>query len=125
MGHINMLIKELKYKGFYIKLIAIIEAAIILCLIIKVQNIRKLQKGDEALMAKLVRSHLVADAALMNALNIKLRRGDIATVNHIFQSSISTNVLILKSEAYGKPDTDENEALGVIVRSMANWERSD
>lgn len=125
MGHINMLVKTLKYQGLYIRLIAIIEAATIVCLILKIQNTRKMLKGDEVVMNKLVRSHLVADAALMNALNIKLRQGDIGTVNHVFQSTISTNVFMLKSEAYGKLDTDENEALGVIVKSMANWDKSD
>ena len=101
--------------------IACIEALAILILFFKLANTKTELRDNEALMAEELKEQLISDAAVKNAFNNKLKSGNVAMVEQIFETQISTNVILLESGAYGSLNTNDSETLKIIRRDMKMW----
>src|SRR5215831_15444795 len=116
-----MAYRYMKYNCRVLLLLVIIEAIFIICFAARWRNSQALQKNSKAMVMNLIRSHLLSEAAVMNALNIKLMAGDVGTVQQVFKTTTSTNILFLQKRTYGDLSLEEKNSLDVILKNKKNW----
>jgi hypothetical protein len=113
---------RMKKNKLILCVILIVETSLIAFLAFKLNHTQKLLKIDENLITNMIRSSLVSDTAVLNAFDVKLRKGDTAFVKQLIESRISTNVLFLQEKTYGELTLDESNAINIVLKNMANWQ---